>query len=56
MQTISRRRLARGAAAGLAAAAIARPAASQARWKWDLPAGYPAVLRPFLRIFSTKQR
>ncbi len=43
MQTISRRRLARGAAAGLAAAAIARPAASQAKWKWDLPAGYPAT-------------
>ncbi|MBM3627478.1 MAG: TRAP transporter substrate-binding protein [Alphaproteobacteria bacterium] len=43
MTTISRRRLARGAAAGLAVAAIARPAASQARWKWDLPAGYPAT-------------
>jgi TRAP-type C4-dicarboxylate transport system substrate-binding protein len=42
MQTLSRRRLAGGLAAGFAAAAIARPAAAQAKWKWDLPAGYPA--------------
>ena len=42
MQTLSRRRLAGGLAAGFSAAAIARPAAAQAKWKWDLPAGYPA--------------
>ena len=42
MQTLSRRRLAGGLAVGFAAAAIARPAAAQAKWKWDLPAGYPA--------------
>jgi TRAP-type C4-dicarboxylate transport system substrate-binding protein len=43
MKTISRRRLTGGFAAGIAAASIVRPAAAQAKWKWDLPAGYPAT-------------
>ncbi len=43
MKKISRRQFAGGVAAGLAAAAIVRPAAAQAKWKWDLPAGYPAT-------------
>jgi TRAP-type C4-dicarboxylate transport system substrate-binding protein len=43
MKKLSRRQFAGGVAAGLAAAAIVRPAAAQARWKWDLPAGYPAT-------------
>ncbi|MBI1244821.1 MAG: C4-dicarboxylate ABC transporter substrate-binding protein [Alphaproteobacteria bacterium] len=42
MTKFSRRQLG-GVAAGLAAAAIVRPAAAQAKWKWDLPAGYPAT-------------
>jgi TRAP-type C4-dicarboxylate transport system substrate-binding protein len=42
MKKLSRRQFTGGVAAGLAAAAIVRPAAAQAKWKWDLPAGYPA--------------
>ena len=43
MSKLSRRRLTGGLAAGIAAASIVRPAAAQAKWKWDLPAGYPAT-------------
>jgi len=43
MKKLSRRQFAGGVAAGLAAAAIVRPAAAQAKWKWDLPSGYAAT-------------
>ncbi|MBL8806965.1 MAG: TRAP transporter substrate-binding protein [Rhodospirillales bacterium] len=42
MKKLSRRQFG-AAAAGLAAATIVRPASAQAKWKWDLPAGYPAA-------------
>jgi TRAP-type C4-dicarboxylate transport system substrate-binding protein len=42
MKKLSRRQFTGGVAAGLAAAAIVRPAAAQAKWKWDLPSGYAA--------------
>jgi hypothetical protein len=43
MKNLTRRQFAGGVAAGLATAAIVRPASAQAKWKWDLPAGYPAT-------------
>jgi len=41
-QSLSRRRVAVGLAAGALSVSGLQPAAGQARWKWDLPAGYPA--------------